>query len=44
MGYDIDTVVETPAAVFRQEYQSIKPQSQSVLNKKEQYLEKLYAI
>ena len=44
MGYDIDTVVTTPAAVFREEYQSIKPRSQSVLNKKEQYLEKLYAI
>ena len=44
MGYDLDTVVTTPAAVFRQEYQSIKPQSESVLNKKKQYLEKLYAI
>lgn len=44
MGYDIDTVTKTPAAVFREKFEDIKPSSDSVLNKKKKYLEKLYAI
>lgn len=44
MGYDIDTITKTPAAIFRQRYENIKPSSDSVLNKKKEYLEKLHAI
>jgi radical SAM superfamily enzyme YgiQ (UPF0313 family) len=44
MGYDLNTVLNTPAAVFRKEYENIKPNSNSVTRKKEQYLEKLYGL
>jgi hypothetical protein len=44
MGYDVGTITNTPAAVFRNKFESIKPNSDSVLSKKKQYLEKLYAI
>lgn len=44
MGYSLDTVLNTPAAVFRKNYESIKPESTSVNNKKKKYLEKLYDV
>ena len=44
MGYDVSTVTSTPAEVFRNKFESIKPNSDSVLSKKKQYLEKLYAL
>jgi hypothetical protein len=44
MGYDLQTVLNTPADTFRQQYQSIKPNSHSLLNKKYQYLQKLYEL
>lgn len=44
MGYDVGTITDTPAAVFRNKFESIKPNSDSVMSKKKQYLEKLYAI
>jgi len=43
-GYDLDTVINTPAYEFRQKYESIKPQSAKVNSIKEKYLEKLYAL
>ena len=43
-GYDIDTVINTPAYEFRQKYESIKPQSAKIKSIKERYLEKLYVI
>jgi hypothetical protein len=44
MGYDLKTILETPAATFRQEYESIGPESNSIKNKKEKYLKKLYDL
>ena len=43
-GYDLDTVINTPAYGFRQKYESIKPQSAKVQSIKKKYIEKLYDI
>ena len=43
-GAEIDTIVNTPAHVFRQKNESIKPESKKISNIKEKYLEKLYAV
>lgn len=44
MGYDINTVINTPAAVFREKYTDIKPNSLAIERKKKKYLDRLYAI
>ena len=44
MGFDIETAKSTPAAEFRKKYDSIKAQSENMRIKKQEYLEKLYAI
>ena len=44
MGFDMEIVKSTPAAEFRKKYDSIEAKSKNVLRKKQEYLEKLYAI
>lgn len=44
MGYDLNTIVNTPAFTFRQVYNSVKPQSNAIMQKKTQYLEKIYDL
>ena len=43
-GAEIDMIVNTPAYVFRQKNESIKPESKKISSIKEKYLEKLYAV
>tara|TARA_Y100000389_G_C17460164_1_gene521085 strand:+ start:1848 stop:3314 length:1467 start_codon:yes stop_codon:yes gene_type:complete len=44
MGYNLETVLTTPAAEFRKKYENIKPNSSSIINKKQKYLEMLYDV
>lgn len=44
MGYNLNIILNTPAALFRKSYENIKPNSNSIKLKKEKYLEMLYEL